>query len=108
MKTETSDYPVIDTKATGCNIRCIMDRRGISVTDIKDYLHLAAPQSIYHWLDGRNLPTIDNLYALSEMFQTPIDMIIRGNRKYRIPEKEILFYDRIEIYYRMIYKRKSG
>ena len=108
MKTEVSKYPVIDMKATGRNIRNIMNRRGITVMDIKDYLNLAAPQSIYHWLDGRSLPTMDNLYALSELFSTPMDLIIKGNRKYRIPKEKILFYDRIELYYRMVYKQKSG
>ena len=29
---------------------------------------------------GVNMPTIDNLYALSELFQVPIDAIVRGNR----------------------------
>ena len=26
------------------------------------------------------MPTIDNLYALSELLQVPIDAIVRGNR----------------------------
>ena len=37
-------------------------------------------QSVYRWTDGVNMPTIDNLYALSELLQVPIDAIVRGNR----------------------------
>ena len=29
---------------------------------------------------GNSLPTIDNLYALSELFQMPVDEMICGNR----------------------------
>ena len=27
------------------------------------------------------MPTIDNLYALSDLFQVPIDLLVCGNRK---------------------------
>jgi hypothetical protein len=40
----------------------------LNVKDIQGFLELSTSQSIYHWFDGRNLPTIDNLYALSELF----------------------------------------
>ena len=35
-------------------------------------------------------PTIDNLYALSQLFQLPIDAIVCGNRKAIIPEPIIM------------------
>ena len=34
-----------------------------------------------HWFEGRNLPTIDNLYALSALFHVPVDALICGNRE---------------------------
>ena len=37
--------------------------------------------SVYHWLNGISMPTVDNLYALSELFQLPMDEIVRGNRR---------------------------
>lgn len=30
-----------------------------------------------------NAGTIDNLYALSELFEVPIDYLVCGNRKYK-------------------------
>lgn len=74
-------FPKIDIHETGQNIKRIMIEQGMVVKDIQEYLGLAAPQSIYHWFEGRSLPTVDNLYALSELFHMPIDMIVRGNRK---------------------------
>lgn len=81
-------YPVIDMKRTGQNIKEIMQRRGMTVKNVQEFLELGAPQSIYHWLDGRNMPTIDNLYALSELFRLPVDAILKGNREfdYRMPK----------------------
>lgn len=57
-----------------------MDRRGFSVKDIQEYLGLASVQSVYHWLNGISMPTIDNLYALSELFQVTVDDMICGNK----------------------------
>lgn len=73
--------PLIDKRATGTQLRRLMDTRGITVKDVQQYLELSSVQSIYHWLNGSSMPTIDNLYALSELFQVTIDEIVCGNRK---------------------------
>lgn len=73
-------FPIIDKRETGINLRRIMDRRGITVKDVQDYLGLASAQSIYAWLNGRNMPSIDNLYALSELLHVSVDAIVCGNR----------------------------
>ena len=72
--------PLINKRETGINLRRIMDAKGITVKDVQQYLELGSVQSIYHWLNGNSLPTIDNLYALSELFQMPVDEMICGNR----------------------------
>ena len=58
-------FPIINVKETGANLRRIMDKRGISAKDVQEYLNLASVQSVYYWWNGTNMPTIDNLYALS-------------------------------------------
>ena len=73
-------FPIINLRETGINLRRIMDKRGIEPKDVQEYLNLASAQSVYNWCNGINMPTIDNLYALSELFQVPIDDIVRGNR----------------------------
>ncbi len=72
--------PLINKRETGTNLRRIMDARGITVRDVQQYLGLGSVQSIYHWLNGISMPTIDNLYALSELFQMPVDEMICGSR----------------------------
>ncbi|MBR1571841.1 MAG: helix-turn-helix transcriptional regulator [Lachnospiraceae bacterium] len=97
-------FPVIYLKETGINLRRIMDKRGITAKDIQEYLNLASVQSVYNWCNGINMPTIDNLYALSQLFQLPIDAIVRGNRKDIVPEPIIMDARerRLWMYYRKI------
>lgn len=97
-------FPAINLKETGINLRRIMDKCGISAKDIQEYLNLASVQSVYNWCNGINMPTIDNLYALSQLFQLPIDAIVRGNRKAIISEPIIMDARerRLWIYYRKI------
>ena len=83
-------FPTIDVKETGANIRDIMDKQGITAKDIQEYLNLASVQSVYYWLNGTNMPTIDKLYALSQLLQVPIDEIVCGNRKAILPSGVVL------------------
>ena len=76
-------YPTIDMKLTGQNIRSLLWERGLTVRNVQEFLGLSTPQSIYHWLDGRSMPTLDHLYALSELLCMPMDELIRGNRTYK-------------------------
>ena len=73
-------FPLINKRETGVNLRRIMDMRGITPKDVQENLGLGCVRSVYRWTDGVNMPTIDNLYALSELLQVPIDAIMRGNR----------------------------
>ena len=75
-------FPTIDKVKTGKQIRHLMDSLGLTVMDV---------QAVYHWLNGRSLPSIDNVYALSELFRVPIDKIICGNRGYQ-PEQRSIYY----------------
>ena len=72
----------IDKVRTGQQIRLLMEKRGVTVEDVKDALSLACVQSVYHWLDGQSMPTLDNLYALSDLLKVPMDILICGNRCY--------------------------
>ena len=72
--------PLINKKETGINLRRMMDKRGVTAKEVQEYLGLGCVQSVYRWTDGTNMPTIDNLYALSELLQVSIDEIVCGNR----------------------------
>ena len=69
-------YPTIDLAATGAHIHRLRMAQGHSVRDLQDYLGLETPQAIYHWQNGRNLPSVDNLYALSKLWGVPMNEIL--------------------------------
>ncbi len=100
--------PTIDLKETGIHLRKLMDERGFTVKDVTKYLGLGSVQSVYHWLNGISMPTIDNLYALSELFHVPIDTMICGNRK-EIQSEPVVEIEnprvrRLYVYYKQISK----
>ena len=101
-------FPLINKRETGVNLRRIMDMRGITPKDVQEYLGLGCVQSVYRWTDGVNMPTIDNLYALSELLQVPIDAIVCGNRKAILPEPIVMIENprlrRIYAYYEKLNK----
>lgn len=90
--------PLIDKKQTGINLRRIMDECGFTVKDIQQYLELGSIQSVYHWLNGISMPTVDNLYALSYLFQVPVDDMLRGTRRTLTAEKQVQL-KRMRIYH---------
>ena len=58
--------PVVDLNRTGQK----------HVKELQELLGFATPQAIYKWQHGDSLPTVDNLVALSVIFDVPIDNIL--------------------------------
>ena len=73
---DTKVYPVIDLVATGNNIRRLRLERGMTVRDLQRYFGFEEPRAIYKWQKGESLPTVDNLYALGNLFEIPMDQIL--------------------------------
>ena len=103
-----SEYPVIDTVRTGQNIKRIMKVRNYTVRDVQHFLGLGSPQSIYHWFSGKSMPTLDNIYALSELFYIPVDRMIVGNRRFAFTPTCNDMCDRIYAYYLKMYPIKAN
>ena len=72
-------YPVLDPKATGAHIKELRIKKNIKVSDMARYMGFESEQAIYKWQRGESLPTVDNLYALSRLFDTTIDEILVGD-----------------------------
>ena len=95
-------YLMIDRKRTAERIKFYMRYNSIKPADIQKYLGLTCVQTVYRWLDGINIPSIDNLYALSQLFDVKVDDMLAGNRKnispyipYRKYFRLLMYYDRI-------------
>lgn len=71
------NFPSIDMVATGKQIRALRRARGLRVEDVSDYMGFTSPQAVYKWQRGDSLPEVENLLALSRLFETPIENILR-------------------------------
>ena len=92
-------FPTIDKQRTGQRIRMLMKQQNITVKQIQEYLNLSCVQGIYHWLDGTSMPTIDNLYALSELFEVPMDYLELEAMRAKKAEERGGFSDKIFLEY---------
>ena len=75
------EYPVLDAKKTGARIKELRKAHHIKVEEVARFMGFESEQAVYKWQRGDSLPTVDNLYALSRLFETSVDDILRGNRE---------------------------
>lgn len=74
------DYPVIDMKATGQKLRELRKQKGLTIRMVCEALKVS-PQALGKWESGKALPTLDNLYALSFLYEAGMnDMLIEDKR----------------------------
>jgi len=68
--------PTINVVETGKNIKHLMMCNGVTPTNIKTVCGFSTVQPVYHWIHGRNLPTVDNLLILSYLFDCSVESIL--------------------------------
>ena len=67
----------IDTVQTGKRLHEIIKENKCKVSELQELLNLSCPQPIYRWTKGQVLPSIDNLYMLSRIFEMHMeDMLV--------------------------------
>ena len=70
------NYPVIDPVGTGANIKALIKGSGNTVAGTARVLGLAEKSTIYKWMRGDAMPSIDNLVILAAVLETTMDEII--------------------------------
>ena len=68
--------PEIDVKATGLNICSRLKEREILKSELRLYLGYTSAEAIYRWAEGKNLPTLQNLYAISRILGVSINDLL--------------------------------
>lgn len=66
----------INMGKTGQNITRLRKQAGLSVIQLQRMFGFTTPQAIYKWQQGVNLPTVDNLVVLAEIFGVKIEDIL--------------------------------
>ena len=75
------EYPVIDLQETGKQIRALRKERHLSVRTVCEFMGGISQQAVYKWEAGICLPSLDNMYALSKLFQVSINDMIEETRQ---------------------------
>lgn len=73
---EKVTYPNIDMEMTGLKLKRLISNAGYAVKDIQNHLHLSCPQPIYRWYKGQILPSVDNLFMLSELLNVHMEELL--------------------------------
>ena len=66
----------IDISKTVENIANLRIEKNLSIKQIQDALGFNNPQAFYKWQRGENLPTLDNLVILADIYGVSLDEII--------------------------------
>ena len=73
---EKEIYAPIDAVMTGQVLHNKIRKKGYTVSEIQSKLNLSCPQSIYRWLKGKTLPSVDNLYTLSMILKVHMEELL--------------------------------
>lgn len=68
--------PTINIPATGSCIKSYMDQKRLSVKDIQKEFGFYTPQAVYKWIQGKSLPTLDNLVILAAILGVSVNDIL--------------------------------
>ena len=104
------NYPTIDLVATGQRIRELRKAKNLKVREISEYMGFTEPQAVYKWQRGESLPTVDNLYALSVLYETPMEDIIvirERQEEAEIASSFILCRENVQSTFFCLYKSKD-
>lgn len=75
---EERDFPMIDVKRTGMNLKQICEAKNITAKDLQELLQLGTVQAVYHWFRGSRLPSLDNFFAISRLLRISLDDLLIG------------------------------
>lgn len=91
-------YPMIEKAKTGQWLRMVFAVHNLRPKDIQNYLSLSCIQTVYRWMKGINVPSIDHLYALSALTDIPLDMLVVGDKETEERRKIREFCQRLMCY----------
>ena len=66
----------VSKKETGKQIRKLMKANGVTVREIQEEMDLESPQAVYKWLNGRSLPSTENLLFLAKLLRVPMEEML--------------------------------
>ena len=77
-------YPNIDMQRTGALIKKKVEEAGYTVKELQEKLMLSCPQPIYRWFKGKVLPSINHLYALSQLLNVHMEELLVAESRFDV------------------------
>ncbi len=73
----------LDVARTGDKINEILIKNDCTVKELQRMLNLSCPQSVYRWVRGKAMPSVDNLYMISKIFGVSMEELLveRGEKQ---------------------------
>lgn len=94
-------YANIDMVETGQKLKNIICLAGYNPKDIQKYLHLSCVQPIYRWYKGKILPSVDNLFMLSELLGVHMEeLLVKKMRNVMVYDIEKCSHQKMEECYK--------
>lgn len=82
-------YCDIDMTKTGILLKDKIFKAGYSVKEIQEILRLSCPQPVYRWFKGKMLPSLDNLYVLSDLLGVHMEeLVVPRTRRHRLMTRQ--------------------
>ena len=80
----------LDMVKSGQRIKKAIQAKGYTVRQIQEILEFECPHPIYRWYKGKTLPSIDNLYILSQLLGMHMEDLLEERQvtQVEIPKKE--------------------
>ena len=66
----------ISKRETGKRIRRLLKESGVTVREVQEEMGLESPQAIYKWLNGKSMPSTENLLILAKLLRIPMEEMI--------------------------------
>lgn len=66
----------LDRKRIGLNLYRLLDESDYTHEYVADFLELKSPRVIYDWTSGKKLPSIENLWNLTLLFNVRMEDIL--------------------------------
>lgn len=78
------NYSNIDMQRTGELLKKKIEEAGYTVKELQEKLMLSCPQPIYRWFKGKVLPSVNHLYALSQLLHVHMEELLVPERQWDI------------------------
>lgn len=66
----------INKEATGLKLYRLIEQSDMTFAELAEHLELQSPRVIYDWVNGKKMPSLENLYNLAKLLNVNMEDIL--------------------------------